>query len=350
MDTLSFHKQRPLLSAMDLTGASLQYVMGEYDTAKAMLLKYEGAVKAKPEAEALWFYVQNHIMCLIGKAVDNDEPLRDYQHFVNMYHIDINRKMIRMFYYLLLICSRESRHMSAGPGRNNLWKKYPNIYDYHSNHVQDSSEVSAVNALIENAPDITLGEYTQFLVDAFQFPAYVKGYGGKNWKKVAEPLRDFVHGKITAEVLMDTGFTLAHNNGPIFNKGMLYEGFNGHRLNKILDIQRSGQIPQAILHSEDVKSVDSQMTEYVQSFMRVSKESFGHIDWKKVRNINGHAVYSVEMSHQKAVKGAGGTITGMKEKVEIMQVAKAKTDSDALLAASVEILPGVYVAKSERSL
>lgn len=336
MDTLNQYKQRPLLAAMDLTQSRLQYVMGGYPRAKKMLLDYEGNIKASPEQEALWFYVQNHVMHLVKRAVDGEEPLLKYQEFVDTYHIDINRKMIRMFYYLLLICSRESRHMLSGAGRNKLWKKYPNIYGYHSNHVQDSSSEAAVNALIKNAPDITLGEYTQFLVDAFQFPRYSKGFGGKSWKRVAEPLRDFVHGKITAEVLMDTGFTLAHNNGPIFNKGMLYTSFNGLHLNKILDIQRSGQIPQFIIGSEGKENIAASMVEYVRHVSTLCPEVLGTVNWNIVTKSSfGSNVYAAEIQSMKKS-------TPDKLAAEAAEFLSKKN--------SVEISNGVFVAKSERSL
>lgn len=357
MDTLNLHKQRPLRTAVDLTEARLSYVMGQYDSAKRMLHNYEGEVKASPEKEALWFYVQNHVMCLIGKAVENEEPLGKYQHFVDTYHTDINRKTIRMFYYLLLICTRESRHMKAGPGRNNLWKKHGNIYDYHSNFVQDKSHDDAVNSMMNNAPDVSLGEYTQFLVDAFQFPKYDSGFGGKNWKKVAEPLRDFVHGIITAEMLMDTAFTLAHNNGPIFNKGMLYNSFNGQELNRILDIQRSGQIPQIIMHPIKVSNVVSQMVEYVRAFSKLCPDVRGKVNWKLVKNIQGWS-YNAEVAQQNVEESGSEKIAAMKQAVASV---KAQTEQEAVVEAlkaagdklkknSIEIVKGVYVAKSERSL
>lgn len=339
MDTLSYYKQRPLLAAMDLTDARLDYVMGQYDNAKAMLVNYEGKVKANPASEALWFYLQNHAMCLVGKAVDREEPLHDFQHFVDLYHTDINRKTIRMFYYLLLICTRESRHMAAGPGRDNLWKKHSSIYDYHSNYVQDQSHDAAVNSMLTNAPAVSLGEYTQFLVDAFQFPKYDVGFGGKNWKKVAQPLRDFVHGDITAEMMMDVAFTLAHNNGPIFNKGMLYTSFNSHELNRILDVQRSGQIPQVVLNPIKIEHVVPQMAEYVRAFAKLCPDMLGKMNWKIVTNIKGICAYQAEVAKQNAEEAGVSKFAGAK----VLTMAAQGSNS-------VEIMTDVFVEKGGRSL
>ena len=48
-------------------------------------------------------------------------------------------------------------------------------------------------------------------------------------------------GTTSMEMLVDTGYTLAHNGGPIFNKGMMYTHYDSHFLT-ILDLQRAGQM------------------------------------------------------------------------------------------------------------
>ena len=69
------------------------------------------------------------------------------------------------------------------------------------------------------------------LTDAFNSPGcWSGGYGGPKWGAVAETLRKMVYGEISPEMFSDTGFTLAHNDGPIFNKGMLYH----HQNNSVL--------------------------------------------------------------------------------------------------------------------
>jgi hypothetical protein len=45
--------------------------------------------------------------------------------------------------------------------------------------------------------------------------------------------------------MLDTGFALCHNNGPIFNKGLVYTGYSGE-IRTMLDVQRAGQIPQLV--------------------------------------------------------------------------------------------------------
>lgn len=350
MDTLSFQKNRPLLRQLDLSGASLQHVVGQYDSLRAMLKEHEGTVEAKPESEALWFYCQNHAMSVAAQNLDDSEPMRGYESFVEMYHTEITRKTLRMFYYLLLICTRESRHASGMVGKAKLYDKYPNIAEFHKTHIKDQSASSSIKAMLNNTPDVTLGEYTRFLVDAFVIPSYGSGYGGKAWAKVARPLRDFVKGKITAEMLMDIAFTLAHNNGPIFNKGMLYVNYQGNALHKILDVQRSGQIPQLIAHhyTELNSFITKKMGAYVRDFIKVAGDSFaGRVDWTKVKNIKGKACYSTEIKAQAASLLSTSKVAQMAEKAAAL---KAELHSVAIKKGSIEIMPGVFIAKGERSL
>lgn len=350
MDTLSFQKNRPLLKQLDLSGASLQHVVGEYTTLTAMLKDQEGEVEAKPESEALWFYVQNHAMSVASQNLDDSEPMRGYGPFVEMYHTEIARKTLRMFYYLLLICTRESRHASGIASKAKLYDKYPKIADFHRNHIKDQSASASVKAMLSNAPDVTLGEYTRFLVDAFVIPSYTAGYGGKAWAQVARPLRDFVKGKITAEMLMDTAFTLAHNNGPIFNKGMLYITYQGSALHKILDVQRSGQIPQLIAHhySELNSFITKKMGAYVRDFIKVAGDSFaGRVDWTQVKNIQGIACYKTEIAAQKAIEKNTDKLADMMKAAAEVQAA---LHAAAIKKNSIEIMPGVFIAKGERSL
>jgi hypothetical protein len=354
MDTLVHQKARPLQSNIDLRESSLKTVMDNYSGLHSVLTAKDGGVMARPETDALWFYAQQHAMGLIERSLDSDEPLGDFGWYVNMYHEQVQLKALRMFYYLLLICTRESRHMKTGAGKVSLYAKYPSIVDFHSNHVQDSSADASINAICQNAPDVTLGEYTSFLVNAFTMPGYNGGYGGKAWAAVARPLRDFVHGNISAEILMDTAFTLAHNNGPIFNKGMLYHTYEGNSLIKILDVQRSGQIPQLIANNHLTgKFVPALMLEYVHGFSKLDSGFAGSVDWKRVKNINGVACYGSEIAKQEAASpGANWKAKMVAVKAAAAEKAahlKAQAAKAALLKGSIEILPGTWIAKGKRS-
>jgi hypothetical protein len=359
-DTLKYHKNRPLQTNLDLSGASLKHVMGQYAALKTNLVELDYGVKQKPESDALWFYVQQHAMGLIQRTYDDDEPLGEAHSFVKSYHNSIQQKSLRMFYYLLLICTRESRHM--GSGSYALFQKFPAMENFHANHIQDKSHDDAIKAITDNAPDVTLGEYTEFLYRAFTIPKYGSQFGGKAWARIAKPLRDFVHGKISAEILMDTAFTLAHNNGAIFNKGMLYDMYNNSALTLILDVQRSGQIPQLIANPDSIVSsyITNSMHMYVEEFATLNPDFGGRVDWTQVKSIGGVPCYYSQINAQKSEEkntSFMGKLAAVKAQAEAKKAQaeaklaqeKAQAAKLALLKGSFEIMPGVLVAKGKRS-
>src|SRR5208283_4005185 len=97
-----------------------------------------------------------------------------------------------------------------------------------------------------------IGTFCKGLAWQFYKCKWAGGYGGKKWGVVTDCLARFVTGEFSAEMMLDTVWTLAHNGGPIFNKGQFYACY-GHTLYRILDVQRSGQIPEAVLFDHAVK-------------------------------------------------------------------------------------------------
>ena len=65
-----------------------------------------------PEASALWFYCQNHAYSVISRKAFKFEPLADpLLNLVEEYYRKMNDEAMRMFSYLLCICTRETRHI-----------------------------------------------------------------------------------------------------------------------------------------------------------------------------------------------------------------------------------------------
>lgn len=355
MDTMSQHKKRPLQSNIDISQARLQHVAAGYSKLKETLTEWDGDTIAHPEQEALWFYLQQHAVGLVDRALEADEPLGAYRTFVESYHTDVHYKALRMFYYLLLICTRESRHAS-GKALSNLYNAYPEIGKYHVDHVSDTSAGEAVNSMLLKAPDVSLGDYTEFLVKSFTNCSYSGGFGGKAWASIAKPLRDFVHGKISAEILLDTAFTLEHNNGNIFNKGMLYKGVSSN-LGLILDVQRSGQIPQLIANKGKTnininKFITMTMIHYVQQFTILESSFSNLVDWEGVLNINGHKAYmnyvpEKQPTKKEQIQAAAESLAAAVAEKKAKH--KAKDAAAALLKGSFEPFLGVYVPKVKRS-
>jgi hypothetical protein len=139
------------------------------------------------------------------------------------------------------------------------------------------------------------------LVEVFHTGKFSGGFGGEAWGAIADVLNDYVHGKLTAEMMLDTAFTLCHNNGPIFNKGMLYDGYTSD-IYTILDVQRSGQVPQ-LVYSCDVIQVN---TEAVQEVWKTCYGALGdkllenthYVDWFKVEALGALHSYTAKKKLQ----------------------------------------------------
>ena len=257
-----------------------------------------------PEEDAVTFYMLNHAVSLVRQRVHPLEPLGDYLPILNTYNREIGLKAERMFNYLLVICTRESRHNHASESSGvmkAMWSKYgEQIKDFHI-YIRGTSSTESVNRLISKTPETTLGQYTKFLAEVFHEGNWSGGYGGKAWAKVAEVLRDYVWGTISAEMMMDTAFTLAHNNGPIFNKGVFFTGYSSN-LYKILDVQRSGQIPQLVKQLS--YSSESPITFYWELCRSFFPEFDGEVDWYKVEALGSLHSYPSEKAAQKKTGGS----------------------------------------------
>lgn len=205
-----------------------------------------------PELDAVMFYFMNHVVSLLRRKHHPLERLGGSYGCMNMYHDMLAIKSTRMFYYLLLICTRESRHVkdkNTSPLFKELAGSYGNACVKFHDTIRGTGSTTAQNSLRVKPPNTSLGNYTRFLSTMFREGSFQSSYGGLAWAAVADVLRDYVTGVISAEIMLDTAFTLAHNNGPIFNKGMLFEGYTKH-IYEILDVQRSGQIPRMIANGE----------------------------------------------------------------------------------------------------
>jgi len=198
-----------------------------------------------PEHSALDFYLANHVVALIRTKHSDAEQISEEEiELVESYVEKTNEAALRAFAYLLLICSRELRHCNgSSPKDCKITPEEKPAYDFIRQGGLNSTSANVANLVWDGNIDFEIGHWCSVLEKVFRrgsFPG--GGFGGKNWANVALPLSEYVHGVYTAEMMIDTVWTLCHNNGPIFNKGMLYERHTAN-LYRILDVQRAGQVP-----------------------------------------------------------------------------------------------------------
>lgn len=359
-DTLAYQVgMRPALQHRDMSAVPLGPVMASVKSLLAQTNIYSVAsanppesedLKGIPEKDAVLFYLLNHAVTLVRQRCHVYEPLGKYLPIVEQYHVELAARASRMFAYLLLICTRESRHDNcdkSGSVYQDLGAKYGSeIINFHKS-LKGNSSLGVAGMLQDKPPVTTLGKYTSFLSDIFYQGKYKSGYGGPAWGAVADVLRDFAHGKLTAEMMMDTSFTLCHNNGPIFNKGMLFVSY-GPEIYKILDVQRSGQIPQLVADNQTPISKDSKVTKvWAECFKLLGPEFDGHVDWFLVEELGALKSYPDQKTKQIAKHGYPSKFKAKKEAEQAKSELKAIASLEGLKS-NIEIFPGQFIKKVKR--
>ena len=241
-DTLAYHNSRVLCSHRDMSDVQCAHVA----QAMKQFMATDKEKNTVPESEALWFYGMNHGVALISANRAPLEPLSKWElQFVNSYHELMTKKAVRAFYYLIWICTREARHnQSLSADLPKIGKQFgPAMQSFFTSIKGGEAGIS--QKFLDHPPQTTIGNYCEALRWTFYHSKWSGGYGGKKWGVVTDCLVRFVKGEFTAEMMLDTIWTLSHNNGPIFNKGQFY-GMYSSTLIRILDVQRSGQIPEAV--------------------------------------------------------------------------------------------------------
>lgn len=240
----------------------------------------------QPESLAIEFYLLNGATAMLAQQVDSNAPLTGgQQSLLTNYYASMQNIGHRAFFYLLLICTRETRHCKETEALVEACKPL-GAYPFWTSLYSDMEPSQAVKHFVANPPNISLENYTEHLVKCFETGKHKSGFAGEPWAAVARPLRDFVHGTITMEVLLDTVWTLAHNNGPIFNKGMLFNNYTGD-LQKILDVQKAGQMPNLVEFKESVYVEGYHLT--LLNLCQSVLPDFGGepVNWQRVLDLGG---------------------------------------------------------------
>lgn len=313
MGTLNQHRKRPTLAPLDLRHTPLKEIVANYKPCRAFLSTADVDVVTHPESDAIEFYLKNAAYAKLAQSVHPDAPLGEAEALLESYHATVRVKALRMFYYLLLICTRESRHLHHSTLLYDmLGQQFGSACVNFTKTIKGQSSDGAVSALLIAPPDTTLGIYTDYLVTVFDKGASMHlwsgGYGGTAWGNVAKVLRNFVHNVLSAELMLDTAFTLAHNNGPIFNKQVLYHHYDQYELVRILDVQRAGMIPQFV-NTVPSNFITVQAREFMVEATRLLGDFSGEVDWHMVEALGAKQSYATEKKQAaKATIMKGGLV------------------------------------------
>jgi len=261
---------------------------------------------AHPDREALSFYALNHCLSLVRERFTDNEPLPLWaENVVSEYIHTLEQQAVRLTHYIVSITTREFRHSHAISSA--LSHKITNLGGAKMVECVDTlrglSEGKAVEFYMNTPPEVSIGQYVGVLALVFNEGKWSGGYGGKPWGQIAETLLSFVQGHTSLEMLVDTAYTLAHNNGPMFNKGMMYDNYSSN-FKKILDLQRGGQVPEGILYGAIPSEYVSDMVRAViVETQKALPSVFGeYVDWVKVQSLGALGNYYYEIEEQKKKK------------------------------------------------
>jgi len=338
-DTLAHHaKERPGTMLRSLAHVPLSTI-GK--AVKSSVGKVGAAVM--PEREAITFYLLNHAMHEIALQRAPDEPLGDMLPVVEQYHHALNNLGYRLFNYLMVITTRELRHVS-GSQENKLKGKHGSQCVAFTKTVKSNAQ----DALYDTNSPVPVGDYLDYLVDVYDELSWGKAFGGKKWADVTRCLRDFVQGESTIEMMIDVGYTLEHNTSSIFNKGFHYKKY-GDDLAKILDVQRGGQIPQ-LVKGKAVGSVEQGHRDLLEQCENAIPgfEVNPWVNWTLVEKLGAIHSYTQEQSVTESQYGHLPAYQAEQQAI-VAQVAAVKEAAAAKKIVEegmfIEIMPGVKLKK-----
>jgi hypothetical protein len=253
------------------------------------------------EQLALMFYLLNHGIAELEKKYHQHEILPvSALKILSEYRSFIEDLLPRMVYYTLVVITRESRHLHSKHNlKDDLDKVNPEYFKFLE--ALPGGSTNAASFFLNHPPKIPLGDYVKCVQKVFSKGHFSSGYGGPAWGNIAKALLKFVEGDISPHTFLDTAWTLAHNNGPMFNKGFLFS-MSGKKIIKVLDIQRSGQIPQFIYgHNQGWEIGETFLPFSVYSLWEICEKELGCfkgvISWDLVDK-DGVGSYPSEKSHQ----------------------------------------------------
>ena len=357
-DTLAYFKNSLALGKNDFSEVYAETVgLAANSWAAPQFNEYNS--HPRPEAHALEFYTLNHIFSELQRRYHPHEVMHPKDAaLADLYLRVLTNIGRRIFFYLTLISTRESRHLHASKGGigTKLKKKYGEEFSTFHQSIRGKESFKVAHMFMQGAPKMPIGKYFEAITLLFNEGAFGGGYGGPKWGKISHTAEQYVKGETSLEIMIDTSWTLAHNGGVVFDKGMLYrsEYNHGNELKTILDVQRSGQTLQ-LLHSLVNNEIKLEtITSNIPPFWATVAERFPELDtycdWFKVENLGSIKSYPAQKKAQVALHGKP---VKSKEEIEKEQKIKIQETEKALNALKLEeskvyLTESDFIYKSER--
>lgn len=310
-NTLAHYEKLPQLQLIKLADVNAQvFAKGIVEYRKSVSATnneggtdedYPDDALVTPDNEAVQFYLFNHVVSIIKTRYTRHEVLPDWARDVMQ---EYKRILViqgqRLTCYMALVTARESRHMGSKDvswWKANIVEKYGQKTMDFNHHIKAKGSDYVVSYLQQHAPGAPVGDLFKSIEVIFFKGSFSGGYGGKPWGMIAQCLNHFLDGKTTQEMMIDTAYTLAHNNGPMFNKGMLYNHYTGE-FKKLLDVQRGGMMPEYINEYGMQHLADHQKKLWTEVLQNIGSEFGKYVDWYAIEKAGALATYPNEKTKQ----------------------------------------------------
>jgi len=297
---LEHYKKALLFKQQDVSGTPL------VSTAQQLSKYLKANTSVGVEEEAILFYLLNDAFGRLGSQFDKKENLsEEADALARLYLKKASESSARLFYYILTIITREARHAPSHciAKLDPQYKITEFIKGLKSNASSSTAADYMKDGCASTLSGVSLGEYVAGIVDVFKKWGNPNNFGGKPWAEIAEVLRKVVFGEISLELMNDLSWSLAHNNGPMFNKGMLYDHYTKELL-KILDVQRSGQIREYVANGELGNCTHALHDALSAIDACLPCPDPLYVDWFKVEALGALGDYPSEKAKQVAAHGA----------------------------------------------
>lgn len=262
-----------------------------------------------PDKEAVEFYALNHLVSILKSKFTVNEVLPEWGTKVLSAYIDLLASQgPRLVHYTTCIIARETRHNENQSMSfiSAVSKKFGYQMGVLYKKLEQGGEASSIQAVLDwTNEDITIAQYTGAVKYGFDHGTWGHSFGGKAWATITEALEQAVTGVVSLEAFVDRAYNLAHNNGPMFNKDIIFENYT-HQFVNVLDVQRSGQIPELIAYgfSKDkllgyALAPRPAIAELVAEAIKLYPEEFGQfVDWVKVEASGSSEKYPAHILQQ----------------------------------------------------
>lgn len=315
-DTLRYHlSTAPVMRKYSMASVPCSQVSAAINSYFGTDAFVAGDIK-KPEVEAAHFYLMNHTVARVRQTVGLDEPLGELEPLVTEYRETAADMALRCAAYLVLITTREARHK-----HKHVSTLFAAVHCPQALSFIDSLGGGSTGAAMKfrtAPPTSTIGDYVSAVRDTFYKAGFSSAFGGKKWGNIADCLLNYVRGVYSAEMMLDLAWALAHNGGPMFNKGMLYDHYSSSDLYRVLDTQRAGQIPR-LFHDDKAPKSAASTAYYERAADLLGGEYLEPVDWQAVNDAGSVKKYDVGGS------SSGGKIAVKKKKSSAKAVDKSTT-------------------------